>query len=84
LCKETPEWDGRVCVTHVVDAGAQAKQVRILVSAADAGMAWDLRCKLREQLIDFIQRDYPDYLPRVRAEISEGSSPTAQTFKTDE
>ena len=71
LCRESPEWDGRVCVTHVVEAGAQSKQVRVLVSAADAGMAWDLRCKLREQLIDFIQKDYPEYLPRIRAEVSE-------------
>lgn len=86
LCKEAPEWDGRVCVIHVVDAGAQAKQLRVLVSAADAGMAWDLRCKLREQLIDFIQRDYPEYLPRMRAEVSENipenNQPASQAIKT--
>lgn len=71
ICESSSEWDGRVCVTHVVDAGPQAQQLRVLVSAADAGMAWDLRCKLREQLIQFIQREYPQYLPRVRAELSE-------------
>src|SRR5690606_20124986 len=81
LCREAVEWDGRVCVTHVVDAGPQAKQLRVLVSAADAGMAWDLRCKLRDQLIDFIQRDYPQYLPRIRAEVSEHEVPASPSIK---
>jgi hypothetical protein len=44
-------------------------QVRALVSAGDAGKAWDLRCRVREALIDFLQRDHPDALPRVRAEL---------------
>jgi len=83
LCREAVEWDGRVCVTHVVDAGPQAKQLRVLVSAADAGMAWDLRCKLREQLIDFIQRDYPQYLPRIRAEVSEHEVPASPSIKLE-
>jgi hypothetical protein len=44
-------------------------QVRALVSAADAGQAWDLRCRVREALIDYLQRASPDALPRVRAEM---------------
>jgi len=46
----------------------------VLISAADAGTAWDLRCELREKLIDFLQRNYPQSLPRLRAEIS-GADP---------
>ena len=69
LCQSVPEWDGRLCLTQVVDATPQAMHVRILVSAVDAGHSWDLRCKLREGLIDFIQRNYPDHLPRSRAEV---------------
>lgn len=79
VCESSDEWDERVCVTQVVDAGSQAQQIRVLVSAADAGQAWDLRCKLREQLIQFIQRDYPQYLPRVRAELSEPLAAKAGT-----
>lgn len=66
ICNEAPEWDGRLCQTHVVDTNERAMQVRILVSAGDAGRLWDLRCRTRERLIDFIQREYPDCLPHVR------------------
>jgi|GEM_PF-4224772 len=43
-------------------------EVRILVSASNAGRAFDLRCEVREKLIDFIQQTYPSGLPKVRAE----------------
>lgn len=71
ICRHAPEWDGRLCTIQVVDAGERAMQVRVLVSAANAGHAWDLRCRIREGLIDFIQRDYPEHLPRLRADVSE-------------
>jgi small-conductance mechanosensitive channel len=83
ICQSAAEWDGRVCQTQVIEAGQQAVQLRILVSAADAGMAWDLRCKLREELIHFIQRDYPEYLPRVRAELSGPESPPLKEGSKD-
>lgn len=69
VCRDAPEWDGRVCVTQVVETSEHAMQVRILVSAGDAGRTWELRCRVREQLIDFIQRRYPDCLPRIRTDI---------------
>lgn len=71
LCQTSPDWDQRVCVTQVVDANERAMQLRVLVSAGDAGKAWELRCRIREGLIDFIQRDFPACLPRLRADISE-------------
>lgn len=66
LCREAPEWDRRVCVLQVVDASEHAMQLRALVSAIDSGKAWDLRCRIREGLIAFVQREYPDYLPTTR------------------
>lgn len=30
--------------------------------------AFDLRCRIREGLIDFMQREYPQFLPRLRIE----------------
>jgi small-conductance mechanosensitive channel len=71
LCDAAPEWDRKVCVTQVVETSERAMQLRFLVSAGDSGRAWDLRCRLREGLLQFIQRDYPDFLPRIRAEIQE-------------
>lgn len=69
ICREAPEWDGRLCVTQVVDTSERAIQVRVLVSAGDASRAWDLRCRMREGLVHFIQQDFPQYLPRLRADI---------------
>lgn len=71
ICETAPEWDGRLCLLQVFEAGEKAIQLRVLVSAGDAGKAWDLRCRVREGLVDFIQRHYPAYLPRIRAEIND-------------
>ena len=68
LCHIFEEWDGRVCVVQVLETTERAMQVRILVSASDAGRTFDLRCKMREGLLDFIQRQYPECLPRIRGE----------------
>ena len=68
-CENSPHWDRRFTRLHVVEAGEKAMQLRCLVTAASASAAWDLRCHVREYLIDFIQREYPEYLPRHRAEL---------------
>jgi small-conductance mechanosensitive channel len=70
LCEAAAEWDSRVCVVHVIDANERAMQLRVLVSSADAGRNFDLRCKLREGLIDYIRRRHPDALPRVRTDMA--------------
>lgn len=69
ICQAAPEWDERVCVLQVTDASDRAMQVRALVSSGDSGRNWDLRCRVREGLIAFLQREYPQALPRLRAEI---------------
>ncbi|MGR8918119.1 MAG: mechanosensitive ion channel family protein [Gammaproteobacteria bacterium] len=66
LCAEHPLWDGRVCVLQVTNANDRTVELRALVSASDSGRAWDLRVDLRERLIAFLQRDYPECLPRTR------------------
>jgi len=70
-------WDGKVNVVQVTNATERTVEVRLLVSAKDAGSAWDLRCFLREKMIDFVRRSYPDALPRVRAELD--PKPISQT-----
>lgn len=65
----SPLWDRKTTVLQVTDATEHTIQVRALASAADSSRAWDLKCEVREKLIDFIQRQYPQYLPRSRAEL---------------
>jgi small-conductance mechanosensitive channel len=69
ILETTPRWDKKVCVLQVTDATEHTLQVRALASAADSSTAWDLRCEVREKLLDFVQRSYPQILPRERAEF---------------
>ncbi|MEZ5584504.1 MAG: hypothetical protein R3F37_18630 [Candidatus Competibacteraceae bacterium] len=66
-------WDGKVCVLQVTDATAQTIEIRALMSAADASIAWDLRCHVREKFIEFLQREHPDALPKTRALLAQGA-----------
>ena len=70
ICEAAPQWDGRVCVLQVTDANERAVQVRALVSSANAPRNWELRCQVREKLLDFIRRDYPACLPKLRADLT--------------
>ncbi len=69
ILESTPLWDQKVCVLQVSDASEHSMQIRALTSAADSSKAWDLRCLVREKLIQFQQENYPNSLPKARAEI---------------
>jgi small-conductance mechanosensitive channel len=62
-------WDRKVNVLQVTDAKEHTLEIRALASAADASLAWDLRCEVREKLIAFLQQHSPESLPRIRASL---------------
>ena len=70
LCEASVHWDQRFAMIQVTEAGPQAMQLRCLVTSASAPAGWDLRCEVREGLLDFMQRNYPQHLPRQRAEVA--------------
>ena len=72
IVKSSSEWDGRFFNLRVTDATERTMQIRVLCTAATSGLAFDLRCNVREGLIDFMQREYPQFLPKMRIE-SEGA-----------
>lgn len=80
LCKESPFWDGRACGLDVTDSDQQAVQIRCLVSSANAGDSWNLRCQVREKLLSYIQNQHPEGLPRVRADLKEVPRPSSGTL----
>ena len=41
-------------------------ELRLLMSARSSGQTFDLRCEVREKLIDFLQREHPEALPHSR------------------
>jgi len=71
ILTNSPRWDKKVNVLQISDANEHAIQVRALMSASDSGAAWDLRCEVREKLLEFIQQNYPQCLPRNRNELPE-------------
>ncbi len=70
IVESSPLWDGKVCVLQVSDASEHTMQIRALTSAPDSSKAWDLRCLVREKLVQFMQERYPECLPRARAELT--------------
>lgn len=72
LLESTPLWDKQVNVLQVTDSKERSIEIRALMSAKDSSTAWDLRVFIREKLIEFLQKNYPESLPKTRV-IMEGS-----------
>ncbi|QGY40320.1 mechanosensitive ion channel [Pseudodesulfovibrio cashew] len=73
LCEAAgPLWDGKTCVLQVTEAGPETITLRALAGAPDASSAWDLRCMIREGLIDFLKANHPECLPRRRLVMEGG------------
>jgi len=69
ILQDTPLWDQRVSVLQVTNANERTLELRALMSAVDSSTAWSLRCHVREKLIEFLQRNFPQNLPQVRIEM---------------
>ena len=63
-------WNGKVVSLQVSDCEETTIELRALVSANNASATWDLRCEVREKLVEFLQREYPSALPRRRYETA--------------
>ena len=74
IVEAAPQWDGKVAVLQVVETDVTTIQVRALASAANSGAAWELRCAIREQMIVWLNENYPDALPRLRTETDSRSA----------
>lgn len=66
ILKQTDLWDGKVSNMQVTNATERTMEIRALVSAVNSSTAWDLRVYVREKLIEFMQKEYPEFLPRTR------------------
>jgi small-conductance mechanosensitive channel len=74
ILQNTHKWDGKAWGLQVTNATEHTVELRALMSAKDSSTAWDLRCLVREKLIEFIQNKFPGGLPKVRAELSPGQN----------
>ncbi len=71
ILEESDLWDRKVWRLHTTEAGERTVQLRALMSASDSSSAWELRCEVREKLIDWVQTHYPESLPKLRADLTD-------------
>jgi small-conductance mechanosensitive channel len=72
ILKESPLWDGKVWNVQVTGATDKGMEIRALMSASDSPSMWDLRCAVREKLLEFVALRHPGALPRMRGELVGG------------
>jgi small-conductance mechanosensitive channel len=81
ILEESGMWDGKVWGLQVTNASERTMELRALMSAPSGPAAWDLRCYVREKLIDFMQKEYPGSLPKARAELTRVPQPEESPAK---
>lgn len=74
LVTNNPRWDKRFWNLQVTDATADALQLRVLATAQDASIAFDLRCDIREGLMRYIATEMPQAIVRRRL-LADGFTP---------
>jgi small-conductance mechanosensitive channel len=63
-----PLWDGKIKAVQVTDTTEKTIEIRFLMSARNSPDAFDLRCIVREEMVAFVQSNYPESLPKIRFE----------------
>jgi small-conductance mechanosensitive channel len=84
IVHSSPLWSGKVVVLQVTHALATTIELRALVSARNSGEAWDLRCYVREKMIDYLQSTYPGALPKQRLELEGQPMPDRESHAVTE
>jgi small-conductance mechanosensitive channel len=67
--EQSPLWDKKVCAMQVTNTNEKGMEIRALLSTEDSSKAFTLRCQVREELIKFLQNEYPASLPRMRVQL---------------
>ena len=79
VLEKSTNWDKKVNVLQVTDMKEHTVELRILASALDSSITWNLRCEIREKLLEFLQKNHPSALPlnlrQLNASISRSPVP---------
>ena len=70
ICKRAPEFDGRSCRLDVLDVTPdKGLMLRATVSAKNADALWELRCRVREELVKFLVKlESGKHVPKTRTQ----------------
>lgn len=78
ILQQTPLWDKATWSLQVTGTDEHGVQLRALFGTRDSNDRWNLMVLVREKLLAFIQKEYPEYLPRTRM-VFPGIQGTPQT-----
>lgn len=70
ILQSTPLWDKKFYNLQLTELKEHTMELRILLSAKDAGDLWNLRCYVREKIIQYIREQFPHILPKIQTQIS--------------
>lgn len=79
ILEASPVWDRRVGKLQAVNSLENVMVLRALVSAEDASRLADLRFDVRERMITYLQRHFPEALPRKGPEFHSEGGTQAET-----
>ncbi|HRN29586.1 MAG TPA: mechanosensitive ion channel family protein [Terrimesophilobacter sp.] len=71
IMERSDDWDRRTSSVLVTGSQGGMVTVRFLVSAADSGAQWRLRCLVREQMMSWLQQEHPEALPTTRVHLEQ-------------
>lgn len=73
IVKASPLYDGTNFGFQVTDLKDKMMTIRITAGTRNAGDCWDLGCDVREKMMDFVQKNHPDFLPKTIVKIPNAS-----------
>lgn len=68
-----PLWDRREHSLKMTEARPETIELRLAMSAADAASLFDLRCQIREGIMDWLRREMPGTLIRHRLGVEDAN-----------
>ncbi|HYC16826.1 MAG TPA: mechanosensitive ion channel family protein [Pseudolabrys sp.] len=78
ILKCSGKWDGKTTALQVTDFTQGTMELRCLMSARSAAQTFDLRCEVREKLVEFLQKEHPEALPHSRQISLKDETPAQQ------
>lgn len=69
ILKSTPLWAGTVNGLQITELQQFGVQIRALMDARNSNDSGDLCALVRERMLDFVAKNYPDSFPRYRGEF---------------
>lgn len=70
IVEDNQRWDGRVKHMQVTELTRDAIEIRLLMTAKDSPTLYDLRCDVREALIEWLAEEMPEAIVRQRVLVS--------------